>query len=267
VLRRAGVPFRVGLQASPPRLVLTVPEEWLEHARLLAEDLQEELEELEELERARPSPPARFPRGPFRLCAGLALLHVAIVVLLVGAHPTLQHFLRLGAVSGDRLLQEPWRLLTSLLLHADLQHAAWNGLALVAFGVPVLERLRLPRAGTVYLGAGIGGGLLATLGGSGRTVLLGASGAISGLFGAWLVEGVAHLARVGPRRTRRDVLRVAGLALLYLPALLNPTTPQGGRVSVAAHVGGLLTGALLAWGFLHREARSGSGSDPASPPH
>lgn len=249
MLRRAGVPFRVGLQASPPRLVLTVPEEWLEEARLLAEDL------VFDLERERTPEPPAFPRGPFRLCAGLALLHVAIVVLLVGAHPTLDRFLRLGALSGDRLLEEPWRLLTSLLLHADLLHAAWNGLALLAFGVPVLERFRLARAGAIYLGAGIGGGLLATFGESGRTVILGASGAISGLFGAWLVDRLLHLWSLGARRTRRDVLRVVGVGLLYLPGLLNPTTPQGGRISVAAHVGGLLTGALLTWGFLFRERR------------
>ena len=241
-LREAGIPYHVGLQASPPRLVLTVPEECLEEARLLAE----EVEEAAELTR-----PAAFPRGPLRLCAALAILHVAIVAALVGPHPTLAHVLRLGALSGERLFSEPWRLLTSLLLHADFLHAAWNGLALIAFGVPVIERWGLARASAIYLGAGIGGGLLAVLQDP-STVLLGASGAISGLFGAWLMDRVGRLRR---RRTRRDVVRVVGIGLLYLPVLLNPVTPEGGRISVAAHVGGLIAGALLTWGFLHREER------------
>jgi membrane associated rhomboid family serine protease len=241
-LRDAGIPYHLGVQASPPRLVLTVPEEFLEDARLLLDEIQEAAE------RARP---AAFPWGPFRLCAGLALLHVAIVALLVGPHPTLAHLLRLGALTGQRLISEPWRLLTSLLLHADFLHAAWNGLALVAFGVPVIERWGMGRAAAIYLGAGIGGGLFAVLQEGGTTVLLGASGSISGLFGAWLVDQVGRLRR---RRTRRDIVRVVGIGLLYLPALLNPTTPEGGRISVAAHVGGLVAGALLAWGFLHREA-------------
>jgi len=47
-----------------------------------------------------------------------------------------------------------------------------------------------------------------------------------------------------------------GIGLLYLPALLNPVTPDGGRISVAAHLGGLVAGALLTWGFLHRETRA-----------
>jgi membrane associated rhomboid family serine protease len=250
-LRAAGIPHRVGLQAPPsPRLVLTVPEERLEEARLLADELLD----LEDLEA-----PAAFPWGPFRLCAALALLHVAIVLVLVGSRPTLEHLLGLGALRGDRLLTEPWRLLTSLLLHADFLHAAWNGLALVAFGVPVVERFGTRRATAIYLGAGAGGGILATFGHGEGIVLLGASGAISGLFGAWLVDRVLRLRR---RRSRRDVLRVLGVGLIYLPALLNPTTPEGGRISVSAHVGGLLAGALLTWGFLHRERR-GARTDSA----
>jgi membrane associated rhomboid family serine protease len=245
-LREAGIPYHVGLQASPPRLVLTVPQDFLEDARLLAEEVQEALE------RARP---ATFPWRPFLLCAGLALLHVAIVAVLVGPKPTLAHLLHLGALSGARLISEPRRQLSSLLLHADFLHAAWNGLALVAFGVPVVERWGLARASAIYLGAGIGGGLLAVSEEGWTTVILGASGAISGLFGAWLVDRVGRLRR---RRTRRDVIRVVGIGLLYLPALLNPTAPEGGRISVAAHVGGLIAGALLTWGFLHRE-RTGSG--------
>jgi len=204
-------------------------------------------------EAAESAPPVAFPGGPFRLCAGLALLHVVLVALLVGPHPTLAHLLRLGALQGDRLLSQPWRLLTSLLLHADFLHAAWNGLALVAFGVPVIERWGVGRASAIYLGAGIGGGLFAVLQEGETTVLLGASGAISGLFGAWLVDRVGRLRR---RRTRRDVVRVVGIGLLYLPALLNPVTPDGGRISVAAHLGGLVAGALLTWGFLHRETRA-----------
>ncbi|HET9299804.1 MAG TPA: rhomboid family intramembrane serine protease [Candidatus Polarisedimenticolaceae bacterium] len=234
----------MGLRASPPALVLTVPEDSLEDARLIAEEMQEALE------RARP---AAFPWGAFRLCAGLALLHLVLVTVLVGPRPTLTHLLHLGALQGDRLFSEPWRLLTSLFLHADVLHAAWNGLALVAFGVPVAERWGVGRTSAIYLGAGIGGGLIAVLQEGAATVILGASGAISGLFGAWLVDRVGWLRR---RRTRRDIVRVIGIGLLYLPALLNPATPEGGRISVAAHVGGLLAGALLTWGFLHREARA-----------
>ncbi|HEX5041725.1 MAG TPA: rhomboid family intramembrane serine protease [Candidatus Polarisedimenticolaceae bacterium] len=245
-LREAGIPCRLELQVTPPALVLTVPEDFLEEARSLADELQDAMERAQ---------PAAFPWGPFRLCAGLALLHLGLVAALVGPHPTLARLLRLGALQGDRFFSEPWRLLTSLFLHADVLHAAWNGLALVAFGVPVAERWGLGRATAIYLGAGIGGGLVAMLQEGGGTVILGASGAISGLFGAWLVDRVGRLRR-RRRRTPRDVVRIVGIGLLYLPALLNPTTPEGGRISVAAHVGGLIAGALLTSGFLHREARA-----------
>lgn len=175
---------------------------------------------------------------------------MAVVLLLVGPRPTLSHLVHLGALSAALVTSQPWRLLSSLLLHSDLMHAAWNGLALVTFGVPVIERFGLGRGAAVYLVAGVGGGLLAVLPERPATVILGASGAISGLFGAWLVDRVERLRK---RRTKRDVIRVLGIALLYLPPLLNPVTPEGGRISVAAHLGGLLAGALLTWAFLRRE--------------
>jgi membrane associated rhomboid family serine protease/tetratricopeptide (TPR) repeat protein len=241
-LRAAGILYRVGLQASSPPGA-DGPRGVLEDARLLAEELTEAAEQ------AAPA------ASRMRFSAGLALLHVA-VVLAGRSAPHARAPPAPGALSGELLPTQPWRLVASLLLHADLLHAAWNGLALVAFGVPVMERFGLARAAGIYLGAGLGGGLLAVLQASPATVFLGASGAISGLFGAWLVDRVGRLRR---RRTRRDLVRVVGIGLLYLPALLNPVTPQGGRISVAAHLGGLVAGALLTWGFLHRERRETSG--------
>ena len=43
----------------------------------------------------------------------------------------------------------------------------------------------------------------------------------------------------------RDWRRWVGVALLVLPSLLSPTTPDGKSVSIAAHLGGLAAGLAL----------------------
>ncbi|NIM60369.1 MAG: rhomboid family intramembrane serine protease, partial [Acidobacteria bacterium] len=110
------------------------------------------------------------------------------------------------------------------------------------------------RAAVVYLAAGIGGGIAAVTLADYGTFILGSSGAVSGLFGAWVVLALDR-ARASdlPRRAR---IRTAGVALLVLPSLVNPTTASGEPISVSSHIGGAATGMavgiLLSRGWLRR---------------
>lgn len=146
---------------------------------------------------------------------------------------------------------EPWRFLTSAFLHSpsSLFHILFNMVALWSVG-PFLEAsLGRWRFLALYLLSAIGGSvmflLLATpYAASWFTVLVGASGAVFGLFGAVLVV----LRRVG---------RSAGgiVGVLVINAVLGFVLPG---VAWQAHLGGLVVGAALgaAFAYAPRERRT-----------
>jgi len=153
---------------------------------------------------------------------------------------------------------QPWRLVTSLVLHSDLRHAFWNAISMTVFALPLLTYLGRRKTASIYLCAGIGGAVTALLFADAGTRIVGSSGAVAGLFGAWVVVA---LARIDPEELPgRARLRIAGVALLILPSLLSPVTSSGQHVSVSSHLGGLTTGAaigvLITRGMLHRLGRA-----------
>ncbi|HEY9307335.1 MAG TPA: rhomboid family intramembrane serine protease [Microbacterium sp.] len=135
---------------------------------------------------------------------------------------------------------EPWRLLTGALVHAGIWHVGLNMLALWMIGrslEPLLGRWRFL---TLYVLSAIGGSVAVTLL-SFTTPVVGASGAIFGLFGALLVIG------------RHIGANIAGIALVLGINLVIGFIP-GFNVSWQAHVGGLLVGLLVAFIFTRTRA-------------
>ena len=127
---------------------------------------------------------------------------------------------------------EPWRMITSIFAHASPVHLLFNMFSLYIFG-PVLEHaLGRARFVVLYLLAGFGGSvavlLLAPM-----TNVLGASGAIFGLMGAFFIIQRSF------GGTNRSLLIIIGLNLVF-PFLV------GGNISWQAHVGGLIAGGLAA---------------------
>ena len=128
-------------------------------------------------------------------------------------------------------LIQPWTLITSIVLHGSIIHLAFNMFSLYIFG-PMLEgMLGRARFIALYLVSGLGGSV-AVLWLSPATPVLGASGAIFGLMGAFFVIQ----RRLGGNNLQ--ILIVIGINLVsgfILPG-----------VSWQAHVGGVVTGALIA---------------------
>jgi rhomboid protease GluP len=185
----------------------------------------------------------KFPWGPVRAVGVVVLLHFVLVLSRVGNLSGGGDLLRDGALLSGSTLEEPWRLVTSLVLHVDLRHAFWNGVSMMVFAVPLITYLGYGRTALIYLCSGIGGGLAAVASTTEGTFILGSSGAVAGLFGAWVVMHLRS-ARFAPISWRARV-RAAGIGLLVLPSLLNPMTPAGKPISVSAHLGGLATGMLI----------------------
>lgn len=133
-----------------------------------------------------------------------------------------------------------YRLLTSVFLHVEVWHIAGNMIGLWVIGGPLEAALGRVRYLTVYLLSGLGASALVYLLSPPNTPTLGASGAVFGLLGATVVL---------VRRLRYEMRPVVTMVVLMLVLTF---VPIGGGLSVSwqAHVGGLVTGALLGVGLL-----------------
>jgi membrane associated rhomboid family serine protease len=124
------------------------------------------------------------------------------------------------------------RLITAAFLHAGLLHLASNMLALYVVGAPLERVIGSGRFVTVYLASALGGSLLALVLSPPDVLGVGASGAVFGLFGAL---AVLHR-RIGA--DARSITALIGINLVISFAVPN--------ISWQAHIGGLVTGALVA---------------------
>lgn len=138
--------------------------------------------------------------------------------------------------------EEWWRAASYMFVHGDLAHLANNMLFLLLVG-PFVERLLgSPRFALVYLFAGLGGGLL-SMGTSPQHVVVGASAAVFGIYGALL-----GCCLRGPRSISwRMVGQRAGVLLVYTVLSLLIDWFDFTRQPIA-HLGGFAFG--LAGGFL-----------------
>jgi membrane associated rhomboid family serine protease len=147
---------------------------------------------------------------------------------------------RLGALEPFSVLRlgEYWRLVTSLFLHAGPVHLLFNLFALYVLGVPLERSIGSLRFCASYLIAGLGSTvgvvILAQLGLIQATLLVGASGAVMGIVGAWAGFLLQH--RHAPRAKQRlqNIFMIVAIQIAF-----DLSTPQ---VSMAAHLCGLITG-------------------------
>jgi membrane associated rhomboid family serine protease len=136
---------------------------------------------------------------------------------------------------------EYYRLITSMFLHGSLLHIGFNMLVLWSLGPSIENLLGHLRYGTLYLLAGLGGSVASFWFTGVLTPSIGASGAIYGLFGAWVVIG---------RRLNLDLTQVLGLIAINI--VIGFIVPN---VDWRAHLGGLVTGAIVAAIFVYAPVR------------
>ena len=131
-------------------------------------------------------------------------------------------------------------LITSMFLHFGFSHLMNNMVMLLVIGYSLEPEIGKIRFLLIYLGSGLMGNLVSAwfdVSQGSYAVSAGASGAIFGIVGALLYVAIRNHGRVGEISTRGLVL-MAGLSLYY------GFTAQG--VDNAAHIGGLVSGFLLA---------------------
>jgi membrane associated rhomboid family serine protease len=248
-LTDAGIPYRTGLLADETgSATFFVGWHKLEQARRIVKPFIDDTPDFDDLERdasydrRRPTTTTRFPWEPVQAVASVILLHFALVFWVGGSLLSGRWALQHLSILGGHTLDEPWRLVTAMFLHVDLRHAFGNGVSMLVFAVPVMQQLGLRRTGWIYFGSGIVGGLSALALTTPGTLTLGSSGAVAGLFGAWVV--LTYTRRRGNELSWRTRVQSLGIALLVLPSLLSPVSASGHSISVPSHLGGLITGAI-----------------------
>ena len=141
-------------------------------------------------------------------------------------------------------------LITSMFLHSGFLHLAGNMLFLWIFGDNVEDSFgHLPYL-FFYVVCGLGAGLLHVLFNLGSTIpALGASGAISGVMGAYMVlyprERILTLVFIFVVPIPAVFILGYWFLLQFLAGIDALGTSAKGGVAVWAHVGGFLLGVLL----------------------
>ena len=201
----------------------------------------------EGLETGRREPFLKAPASLLVLCGLLAASYAA--ELWFGRDGAIALF---GFTPADLTGASWWRIFTALFLHANFLHIAMNtGFVLALGGPPARVIGRGIRGGVAYLLFFLACGGLASLFHTaieqGRDwILIGASGAASGLFGASarILQGEGV---IGSLLGRRFLGMAAGWIVFNMIFVIRPVGElmAGGPVSWQAHVGGFIAGALL----------------------
>lgn len=145
---------------------------------------------------------------------------------------------------GGYLPDSILRLFTSMFIHAGIAHIAFNLFALAYMGGFAERSIGRPKFIILYLLAGLGGalfhGIIATyILGNGYSVLIGASGAISGILGISAALG--------------DIRGYYWLAIQVLYVFIGSVVSLS--IAFAAHVGGFTTGLALTKLLIELERR------------
>ena len=159
------------------------------------------------------------------------------------------HFLGGHApISADQIpIPERATLFSYMFFHGDIVHLATNMLFLWVFGDNVEDAMGHVRFLVFYLTCGVAAALThALVLPTSQDALIGASGAVSGVIAAYLMMhphvGIWILAlKFIPLR----ITAAVALGLWILMQIVMVAFPQAGPTAWWAHIGGLVTGALL----------------------
>jgi len=177
----------------------------------------------------------------------------------------------IGSMNAEKILvdKQYYRFVTSIFLHADINHIVSNMIYLVGLGQMIEQMIGHVRFAVLYLLSGLGAGMFSML----YAVLtgdiydaVGASGAIFGLIGALAILVIIRDLRrrvrrreqdIGPMAVQPDMLdaneqeflgaydRISIGKLIFVVVYMIYSGARAERVDNAAHVGGLLSGLLI----------------------
>jgi rhomboid protease GluP len=200
-------------------------------------------------------PQKNYQITPILILINIALYFLKIIASIVYFSYVFKHKLAineienlyyyLGGNSREVVLNgQYWRLLTYQFIHGSFSHLFFNMYALVYIGLMIEHKLGTKKYLTIYFLSGISGGVLSMFFHT-EGYMVGASGAIIGMFGAFL----ALLLGKAFEKNATKALLISTIAVTFI-MLLNGLK---GGVDNAAHVGGLLAGFLITTILFHQK--------------
>jgi membrane associated rhomboid family serine protease len=178
------------------------------------------------------------------------IIAINVLIFVIGlASPSLHNqwivdfgSLRLAHTRGGAVIGiqagEWWRAITYAFLHAGFLHILFNMYFLYIFGPRLEQQVKSSSFAGIYFASAAGGSLASYLFGPPNVPSIGASGALFGLFGAWLYAAY---------RQRGSAAGKAIFNQLGAILLINMALPLFIRdIDWRGHVGGLFTGVFIA---------------------
>ena len=162
----------------------------------------------------------------------------ALILIICAAYlaqqllPDLQSQLLLPGLDYLQYSNEWYRLITVALTHGGLMHLGFNMYSLYILGTPIESAYGRNKFLVIFTVSLLIGSLASVLFNNGNFVSVGASGAVFGLFGAFLIVG-----------------KIIGANICEIAIIIGLNFVVGfilGGVDWRAHLGGLLGGALAA---------------------
>lgn len=180
-----------------------------------------------------------------------AILAIQLVLFvwmaIVGSTRDNLTLVRFGAFVGEPPFSgEYWRYFSSIFLHSGFDHLLFNSFALFVFAPPLERLLGKWKYALFYLGSGFIGNVatLAFYNGNQIIVSVGASGAIYGVFAAYLFIALFYRQALD-KQSSSTIITIVVVGFIY--TFLIP------QVNVYAHVGGFVGGFLLFAPLLRRK--------------
>lgn len=174
----------------------------------------------------------------------LVLVNVIVFLLMsvTGGTTNINNLIRYGAMvpASIKAGSDYFSIFASMFIHIGIEHLVLNMITLYFLGRILEVIMGHWKFLAAYLLAGIFGNLVSLYFSSPQTISAGASGAIFGIIGVWLMlaitfRNVPYLAQMGQQMLIFTILGLIG-------GFLGPD------VDIAAHLGGVLAGFLL--GFI-----------------
>ena len=158
----------------------------------------------------------------------------------------LNHFIDLFGFTSEKLWDGRFfTILTSIFLHGNIWHLILNMWFLWVFGDNLESRLGKLKFLGFYLLCGVGGGILYALAMSDPAqAVIGASGAISGVLGGYLVLFPKNKIRTFLFFCVASIPAVIYIFVWFLLQLFS-TSALDTSVSYFSHIGGFITGILF----------------------
>ena len=168
----------------------------------------------------------------------VANIVVYILMTVAGGSTNPLVLIKFGAKVNEYILMgQWWRLITPVFIHIGLTHIVVNMVTLYFIGMQIEYLFGASRYLLIYLVSGLCGNI-ASFVFNPDSVSAGASTALFGLFGAYLMLGEAFRENVYIRLMSRQFLALV---------ILNIAFGFFGNIDLAGHLGGLFGGFLIAY--------------------